>query len=103
MMKNVLVANIFVTGWFVLLIALSSALGLLIPSAANADDFAVEFGSAVGNFFDDRVESRDVSATGEDHDSFGHGFSWKNSGIRVPFQYTRSGMKGRKRGGAQRH
>jgi hypothetical protein len=37
MMKNVLVANIFVTGLIVLLIALSSALGLLIPSAANAE------------------------------------------------------------------
>jgi hypothetical protein len=37
MMKNVLVTKTVVTGWIVLLIALSSALGLLSPSAANAE------------------------------------------------------------------
>ena len=74
-------------------------MGQALPAAANADDFAVEFGGAVGDFLDHRVKTRDVAAASEDSNSFGHGYSWRGSRKRVRFQYIHSDSSSGKAGG----
>src|SRR5579863_5651601 len=48
------------------------------PAAADSDDFAVVFRTAVDHFFDDGVEAGNIASSGEDANSLmGHGLFYR--------------------------
>jgi hypothetical protein len=43
------------------------------PAAADANDFTIDFAGAIDHCLDDRVETRNIAAAGEDADTLrGH-------------------------------